>query len=196
MGIGNLVSVGSLVVFVDHGTGNSLPVPPGVAPAFLSTLKSVGNLQLYECPGCDAGPLAPPAVPALTGLPGLRGLYQMTTPLRFLLIHTRFSSLVDFSGLTCPPNQMDFIGNPFLTTFQGLGSLSTAGTAGVGLGAGGSGPFTTAESVSYLRVFPGCSSTGQATNTGGVFIPVGCGGALTSWTDVCSFAGSPNPCPS
>jgi hypothetical protein len=195
LGLANLEWATNLVsVFTDH---SYFPLPRPIAPVFLTSLKSAGDLQVVECSPCSF-PYPFSASSVLTGLPGFTNLYQISRPagtFSQLRVHnTLFTDLTSFSGLTCSPRLMFIDDNSLMTSFRGLGLVSSPPSPGVQVTAGLSGPFTTAESLNPIKVLGGCYDN-VATNTAVVRIPVGCGRLLTAWQDVCTFQGSPSPCP-
>jgi hypothetical protein len=192
IGLGNLVHSKSWIDgYVDHSYA---PIPRPIAPVFLTSLKFVDNLRVVECDPCSPdvrGRYPSPPSAVLTSLPGFKNLYQVN---RLVVANTLFKDLESFASLTCTTDRLEFDGNGELTSFDGLERLSTPGSPTVQLFAPDSGPFSTAESIAPIKVFAGCYGGGTSMGSE-VNIPVGCGHALTTWQDVCSFMGSPSPCP-
>jgi hypothetical protein len=192
IGLGNLAWSTSLItVRVDH---SYYPMPKPIAPVFLTGLRSVSSLVVVECSPCLEPSYPLSATSVLTGLPGLTNLYQVDAGLLYVR-NTLFTDLTSFAGLTCAPQFLTFDDNQQLASFRGLDLLSSRGSLGVKLSAALSGPFTTAEALRPVKVLGGCYDSVAIINNSSVKIPVGCGKLLTTWQDVCSFSGSPSPCP-
>lgn len=166
-GLGQLQSIlVSLFVIVDHGPA---PIPVNIAPSFLTSLTDIFSLIVIESIDYNNFPNLPPLFPRLVGLPGLVNLQRINTadpanlPYGFtsLVVQgTAMRDLLSFSGLTCPPANLNITRNIYLQSLNGLNSLATwtADTFGPKVVVSGNN-LTGASSISALRVLAGCPTT-------------------------------------
>lgn len=131
LGVGSLATIEYVLsLVVDHSPN---PIPVNMAPVFLTTLRDVFTIQVIESIDYTNLPEIPPPVPRLVGLPGLAGVRRIVAPTgsgfeAFTVLKvqgTAMKDLTSFSGLVCPPNNINITDNLQLTSLNGLNGLST-----------------------------------------------------------------------
>eukprot|EP00884_Botryococcus_braunii_P011855 jgi/Botrbrau1/20670/Bobra.0058s0004.1 len=202
VGIGNpRLAFAPITIYVDHAP---YPLPP-IAPLFLLNLVQVGALVIKECVNCFEGDNNAPAVSSLQSLPGLVNVRQFRDFRRnagflgsLFVYSTAFVNMESFTGLECPPGQMQLVNNLGLRNLVGLQRLAYPyWTPGASLRIVGNTIFNGPEALAPIKVYAGCPS-GQTTSPQAsrpnvrVTTPAGVPCTLTTWNAVCFFIATGN----
>nr|AWI73731.1 polysaccharide associated protein [Botryococcus braunii] len=195
LGVGSLETIEYVLsLVVDH---TPFPIPVQLAPVFLATLRNVFAIQVIESINFGLLPDVPPPVPRLVGLPGLTGVRRIIAPpgtgfgdfTSFKIQGTALNDLSSFSGLTCPPNNINITDNLLLDSLNGLNGLATwTGQFGPNVYITGNN-LTGTGSVSALSVLAGCPSSVLLDNVIFQIDVIGCA-TLATWQGYCAYLSS------